>query len=92
MRNFNLFATTAGYLSSAFSFDLFSKFPKHLLLLKNVVITHVLAHVLAAFANVSTGGGGSEKLLHAKYNRVLFRRSIKHRLLATVTKWPSAHS
>ena len=89
MRNFNLFATTAGYLSSAFSFDLFSTFPKPLLLLKNVVITRVLA----AFANVSTGGGGSEKLLHAKYNRVLFRRSIKHRLLATVvTKWPSAHS
>ena len=27
------------------------------------------------------------KLLHAKYNRVLFRRSIKHCLLAPVTKW-----
>ena len=27
------------------------------------------------------------KLLHAKYNRVLFRRGIKHRLLAAVTKW-----
>ena len=41
---------------------------------------------LQMFPQSCSVGAGS-KLLHAKYNRVLFRRGIKHRLLAAVTKW-----